>query len=128
VIESYEAIVAAADADPERMQRYAEFLLSGDPEDVRNPGRALALAERAVALTRRRAYLCLQVLGTALERTGQPQAAIAALRDALAVKASPRLRTRPDPLPVETSSRPLKQVEALNQNLARYETTKTEAL
>jgi serine/threonine-protein kinase len=98
VIESYEAIVAAADADPERMEQYAEFLLSADPEDVQNPRRALALAERAVALTRRRAYLCLRVLGMALERTGQPQAAIAALRETLALPEAVRSWTTEDRL------------------------------
>ena len=85
VVASYETIVAASNAEPENLQEYAEFLLTVDPQEFQDPARALALAERAVAATKRTDHLSLRVLGMALARTGQPEAAIATLREALAL-------------------------------------------
>jgi tetratricopeptide (TPR) repeat protein len=80
-----DAVVAAPDADPAFVAEYAEMLLTVEPEDLRDPARSLALAERAVAATGRRQPQLLRVLGLALAQNGRPQPAIAALREALSL-------------------------------------------
>lgn len=52
---------------------------------IRNPARAIALAERAVELTGRREATALDVLGLAYARQGRFTEAASAARDALAI-------------------------------------------
>jgi hypothetical protein len=65
------------------MAEYAEKLLTVEPEDLRDPRRALALAERAVTATGRKQPQLLRVLGLAQARLGEPGQAIATLQEVL---------------------------------------------
>jgi tetratricopeptide (TPR) repeat protein len=60
-------------------------LLEVEPEDVRNPARALEIATRAVAASGRKHYLRLKTLAQAHAALGQPKPAIAVAREALAL-------------------------------------------
>jgi serine/threonine protein kinase/tetratricopeptide (TPR) repeat protein len=88
VITASEALAAAADADPLVLDDFAIFLLDVKPADLRDPSRALALAERAVAATSRRHYLRLRTLGRAQVAVARPDLALATVREALALPAS----------------------------------------
>jgi serine/threonine-protein kinase len=80
-----DTVVAAPGADPAFVAEYAEMLLTVEPEDLRDPARSLALAERAVAATGRRQPQVLRVLGLALAKNGRPQPAMATLRETLSL-------------------------------------------
>ncbi|HEX6737603.1 MAG TPA: serine/threonine-protein kinase, partial [Vicinamibacteria bacterium] len=89
-IDAYEAAIAVPQPDPNVMYQYARYVSGLEPEDMRNPQRALAVAEKAVALTERKQYQPLVELGNAYELTGQPDQAIATLREALALPEASR--------------------------------------
>jgi tetratricopeptide (TPR) repeat protein len=80
-----ERIVGRPDADLETLNDYADYLLIVEPRDLRDPWRALALAEHGVLATKRRAPLLLRTLGLAQRDTGRPDLAIATLQEALAL-------------------------------------------
>jgi tetratricopeptide (TPR) repeat protein len=80
---AYEAAVAAPDADPARIDAFAQHLLSLFPKDLRDPARALVLAERAVAATGRKRPVPLRTLADAQEATGRRDLALATMREAL---------------------------------------------
>jgi hypothetical protein len=82
---AYEASVAPADADPARIDAFSQHLLRLLPEDHRDPARALALAERAVAATGRQRYSPLRTLADAQEAGAHPDLALATLQEALAL-------------------------------------------
>jgi tetratricopeptide (TPR) repeat protein len=82
---AFGAATAGEDAAPGLLDDFALFLLEGQPPSVRDPPRALALAERAVAVTGRRDYLRLRTLSTAQRTVGRTDDAIATLREALAL-------------------------------------------
>lgn len=83
---AYEASVAADDADPARIDAFAQHLLRVLPEDRRDPARALELARRAVAATGGSRYSPLRTLADAQEAGGRPDLAIATLLEALALQ------------------------------------------
>ena len=80
-----ERIVARPDADPELIDDYVHWLLTVDPPELRDPWRALTLAERIVAQTRRQAPHQLLNLGLAQRDTGRPDLAIRSVEEALAL-------------------------------------------
>lgn len=83
VARAYETAIAAPDADPMLHYRYAEFLTTVDPPDVRDPARALQVAERGVAATERKHFYSLRELGRAQMLNRQHREAMATLREAL---------------------------------------------
>jgi len=85
LVRAYETIAARADADAVTLDGYAVFLLEVEPRDVRDPARALTIATRAVAASGRKHYLRLKTLAQAHAALGQPQQAIAVVREALAL-------------------------------------------
>jgi serine/threonine-protein kinase len=82
---AYERLAGAEAPDPTVLDAYGSFLLAVDPPDQRDPRRALAVAERAVAATGRREFLKLATLARACRATGDVERAIAAAREALAL-------------------------------------------
>jgi len=98
VVATYERIAARPDVDPARLTEYAIYLVEAEPVEVRDPHRAVAVAERAVALTEHRDYLALRALGFAQAEAGDPQAAMASLRAALALPDGVRSWTTEDKL------------------------------
>ena len=75
----------ATGADPERIDLFAQHLMTIQPKDLQDPKRALALAERAVAMTNRTRWSYLRTLGDAYEETGRPDLAIDVMKEALAL-------------------------------------------
>lgn len=84
-VRAFDEAAVDAGADPNVVDGFAEFLLTVRPEAVRDPRKALTLAERAVAATGRQAYPQLRTLGDALDALGRKPEAIAAMREALAL-------------------------------------------
>ncbi len=82
-IRAFEIGTAPSDADPQIVVEFARLFLDVVPEDLRDPSRALELAERAVLATDRRRYFALRTLGDALERNGRTDEAIAAMWEAM---------------------------------------------
>ncbi|HEX6853585.1 MAG TPA: serine/threonine-protein kinase [Candidatus Polarisedimenticolaceae bacterium] len=80
---AYEAATAAPDADPERIDQFADHLMGLLPKDRRDPSRALPLAERAVAASGRARFGMLRTLADAQEATGRPDLAITTMEEAL---------------------------------------------
>jgi len=85
IVAAYERLAGAEAPDPTVIDAYAGFLLAVDPPDQRDPRRALAVAERAVAATGRREFLKLATLARAYRATGDAERAIATAREALAL-------------------------------------------
>lgn len=85
LVRAYETNAARPDADAVALDDYAVFLLEVEPQDVRDPARALTIATRAVAASGRKHYLRLKTLAQAHAALGQPQRAIAVAREALAL-------------------------------------------
>jgi tRNA A-37 threonylcarbamoyl transferase component Bud32 len=85
IVRAFAEATARPDADPVLLDDFAVYLLDGQPSDVRDPARALTVAERAVAATGRRDYLRLRTLAQAYRANGSIDAAIATLREALAL-------------------------------------------
>jgi protein O-mannosyl-transferase len=71
--------------DPQLLLQLASVLADSDDAGVRNPARALQLAEEAVRLTSRTEATALDVLGLAYARNGRLDEAIGAAREALAI-------------------------------------------
>jgi serine/threonine-protein kinase len=82
---AYETVVASPDADPERLDQFAQHLMTIRPKDLQDAKRALGLAERAVAATGRTRWSMLRTLGDAYAETGRSDLAIAAMQEALAL-------------------------------------------
>ena len=82
---AYEAVTADHDADPERFEAFARHLLQLLPADRRDPPRALALAERAVAATGRDRFSMLRTLADAQAETGRGDLAVETMREALSL-------------------------------------------
>ena len=80
-----ERIVARPDPDPDMIDDYVDNLLTVDPPDLRDPWRALSLAERIVSETKRQVPHMLLNLGLAQRDTGRPDLAISTLQEALAL-------------------------------------------
>ena len=85
LVRVYEIVVARPEADAVTLDDYAILLLDVEPEDVRNPVRALEIATRAVAASGRKHYLRLRTLAQSHAALGQPRPAIAVAREALAL-------------------------------------------
>ncbi len=77
--------VAAAEVDPSLLDSYATFLIDVEPEDLRDPARAVTLARRAVATTGRTDFEFLRTLALALEAAGDRREALATAREASAL-------------------------------------------
>lgn len=71
--------------DPQLLLQLASVLADSDDLSVRDPQRALQLAEEAVRLTSRTEATALDVLGLTYARTGRLDEAVAAAREALAI-------------------------------------------
>jgi tetratricopeptide (TPR) repeat protein len=80
-----ERIAARPDADPEMIDDYLYYLLTVEPPDLRDPARALTLAERIVDGSRRQVSHMLLNLALAQRDTGRPDLAISTLQEALAL-------------------------------------------
>ncbi len=98
VARAYDRVAARQDAEPEILNDYAEFLITVDPQEARDPRRALEIAERAVAATGRRDYITLRTLGLVHGSLGRPRDAIATLREALALPEGTRSWTTEEEL------------------------------
>jgi eukaryotic-like serine/threonine-protein kinase len=85
LINQYEAVILASKVDPLVLDDYALLLHQIDPPDLRNPARSVAIAERAVADTRRQDYARLRTLAHALRAAGRDRDALATAREALAL-------------------------------------------
>jgi tetratricopeptide (TPR) repeat protein len=85
IVAAYERLAGAEAPDPSVLDAHAGFLLAVDPPDRRDPRRALALAERAVAASGGREFLKLATLARAYRATGDAERAIATAREALAL-------------------------------------------
>ncbi len=120
VIASYERIAADPDADPARLTEYAIYLVEAEPPDVRDPQRAVAVARRAVDATQHGDYLALRALGFAQDAAGNPEAAIASLREALSLPDGVRSWTTEDKL-VEVLARHRTAAELERVLLGRIE-------
>jgi hypothetical protein len=68
--------------DPVLTSDLAYFAVSCDPAEQREPALAVALAERAVAATDRKWIDALSTLSLAYDRSGEPERAIAVIREA----------------------------------------------
>jgi len=80
---AYEAAITAPEVDAERLDQFATHLLTVRPENLRDPGRALDLATRAVAASGRKRYTLLRTLADAHAETGRPDLAIDVMQEAL---------------------------------------------
>jgi serine/threonine-protein kinase len=118
---SYERIASRPDADPGDLSDYALYLVEAVPAEVRDPARALAVAERAVAVTGGHDYLALRSLGFAQAAAGQPRPAIASLRAALELPDGVRSWTTEDKLVelLQAHGTPGELEETLRQRLER---------
>ena len=85
VAERFARAAAQADADPSLLDGYATFLFDVEPEDLRQPSRAVALARRAVEATGRTDFEFLRTLSLALEAAGDTREALATAREASAL-------------------------------------------
>ncbi len=83
----YERAVASPSADPTLIDAYAVFLVDTEPEDLRDTGRAVALATRAVEATGRKVFGHLRTLALALEAHGDGPGALAVATEASATDA-----------------------------------------
>ena len=77
--------VAPADVDPSLLDNFAIFLIDAEPEDLRNPARAVTFARRAVEVTGRTDFEFLRTLALTLEAAGQTREALATAREASAL-------------------------------------------
>src|SRR4029453_6215647 len=89
-LHAYEVAIDVPHPDPNLMYQYAREVTEIEPEDLRNPQRALEVAQKAVEITERKQYQPLVELGNAYELLGQPDQAIATLREALALPEASR--------------------------------------
>jgi tetratricopeptide (TPR) repeat protein len=80
-----ERALKAQPDDPQLLVQVASVLADSREPSIRNPARAIGLAERAVELTGRREATALDVLGLAYARQGRFIEAASAARDALAI-------------------------------------------
>lgn len=81
----YERLVSRTDADPVLLDEYARFLIEVDPDDARDPERALALAERAVREAGAARFYLLDTLARAQDANGDLDGAIETQRRATAL-------------------------------------------
>ncbi len=98
IIRAYERIAARGDAEPDVLDDYANYLLTAQPSELRNPQRAAEVARRAVNATGRRDHLTLRTLGLAQRDLGQPREAVATLREALSLPQGTRSWTTEEAL------------------------------
>ncbi len=75
----------ATDASPQTLNAYAWLLLTCEPADLRDPAAALEAAETAAELSGRHDAEILGTLALAQKMNGDPQAAIATQKEALAL-------------------------------------------
>ena len=80
----YERAIAAPGADPVLFDDYAVFLIDAEPADLRDPAKAVAMARRAVDLTKRQDFGTLRTLALTLEAAGDRAGALAVAREASA--------------------------------------------
>ena len=80
----YERAIAQPGADPMLFDEYAAFLFDTEPEDLRDTRKAVAMARRAVDLTKRQDFGVLRTLALALEADGDRAGALAVAREASA--------------------------------------------
>jgi hypothetical protein len=67
----YERAIASSAADPSVLDDYALFLIEAEPDDLRNPPKAVALATRAAAATGGADFAVLRTLARAYEAAGE---------------------------------------------------------
>ena len=80
----YERAIAQPNADPVLFDEFATFLFDTEPEDLRDTTKAVAMARRAVELTKRQDFGMLRTLALALEANGDRVAALEVAREASA--------------------------------------------
>lgn len=78
----YERAAARNDVDSSLLEDYAIFLVHAEPEDLRQPAKAVALAERIVGETERKNFEYLRALALVQQAAGQKAAALATAKDA----------------------------------------------
>jgi serine/threonine-protein kinase len=98
IIATYEHIAARPDAEPDMLADYSDFLINVDPPDVRDPARAVTIARRAVEATKHHDWDALRSLGFAQAATGDWNAAITSLEEALRLPEGVRSWTTEDKL------------------------------
>ncbi len=85
VIRQCERAAVRSDAEPLTLNKCAAYYLGGNPPELHDLRRALALAERAAITDGRTHYEWLATLAEAHQALGHPAEAIAVLREALAL-------------------------------------------
>lgn len=81
----YDGLTAAPDATPVLLESHANFLVTVEPDALRDPARALTLATRAIEASRRQLFAPLRTAALAHEALGHADQAIALLHEALAL-------------------------------------------
>lgn len=82
---AYEAATAGPDAEPGRLVPFADHLMTLLPKELRDPRRALGVAERAVATAGRQRFAALRTLADAQEACGFRELALAMMQEAIAL-------------------------------------------
>jgi serine/threonine-protein kinase len=72
----YERAIAAPAADPSLLDDYALFLIETEPDDLRSPAKAVAVATRAAGVTGHADFGVLRTLARAYEAAGDPRRAL----------------------------------------------------
>ena len=83
----YERAIARPDVDPSLLDDYANFLIDVEPDDLRQPAKAVALAERAVEATGHDDFGTMRTLARAYEAAGDAPRALATAKAASAMPA-----------------------------------------
>ncbi len=81
----YARAAAQPDVDPSLLDNYATFLIDAEPEDLRDPARAVTFARRAVEITGRTDFEFVRTLALTLEAAGETREALATAREASAL-------------------------------------------
>lgn len=81
------AQAASSSGDDDVLVSYANFLIDAEPVDLRDPAKAVALAERAVAATKRQRFAYVRTLARAYRAADRPGDALATAMEASALPA-----------------------------------------
>lgn len=121
ILGTYERMAGRPQPDATTLADHALYLIEAAPEDIRDPGRAVTVAQRAVALTKGQDFYALRALGFARAAAADTAGAIRDLRRALLLPEGLRSWTSEDLLVelMATSASPDTLESVLRQRLAQ---------